>query len=65
MDYLEGDREAEEIGLDVNQEDEPTSNYMGSSMVEANSFQLRDNSQLLDTQGRGSKRPRYINDDNY
>jgi len=64
MDYLEGDRDAEETGLD-DQEDEPTANYMGSSIVEDNSFHLHDNGQSLDTQGRGSKRPRYTNDDNY
>lgn len=56
MYYLEEDRDAEEAGLDVNQEDEPTANYMGSSIEEDNSFHIHDNGQLqsLDTQDSGS-----------
>ena len=64
MCYLERYRDAKEAGLNVNQDDEPTANYLESSMVEHNSFQLYDNSQLLDALVRGSKRPRYTNDDN-
>jgi len=63
--YLERDRDAEEAGLNVNQDDEPTANYMESSIVEHNSFELYDNGQSLYIQARGSKRPRYTNDDNY
>ena len=65
MRYLERDRDVEEAGLNAIQDDEPTANYVESSMVEQNSFQLYDNSQSLDVQARGSKRPRYTNDDNY
>ena len=55
----------EVAGLNAIQDDKPTANYVESSMVEQNSFQLYDNSQSLDVQSRGSKRPRYTNDDNY
>jgi len=64
MHYLEV-RDVEVAGLNAIQDDKPTANYVESSMVEQNSFQLYDNSQSLDVQSRGSKRPRYTNDDNY
>jgi len=65
MRYLERDRDVEEAGLNAIQDEELTANYVESSMVEHNSFQLYDNSQLLDVQSTGLKRPRYTNDDNY
>ena len=63
--YVDRDTDADETGMDVNQENEPTAIYMGSPSTEDDSFQLYDNGQSLDIQGRGSKRPRYNNDDNY
>jgi len=65
MRYLERDRDVEEAGLNAMQDDEPTANYVESSMGEHNFFQLYENSQLLDVQSRGSKMPGYTNNDNY
>jgi len=65
MRYLERDRDVEEAGLNAIQDDEPTANYVESSMLEYNSFQQYDNSQSLDVQARASETPRYTNDDNY
>jgi len=55
-----------ETELEFNQEEEPTGDSFRSSMAEYNPLQNYDNSQLLDIQARGSKRPRHKNsDENY
>jgi len=55
----------EEAGRNAIQDDEPTANYVESSMLEHNSFQQYDNGQSLDVEARASERARYTNDDNY
>jgi len=62
---LERKGDGEETELEFNQEEEPTANSISSSMAEYNPLQNYDNSQSLNFQARGSKRPRYNNGDEY
>ena len=63
---LEGEADGEETELEFNPGEEPTANFISSSMAEYNPLQDYDNNQSLDIQARGSKRPWYNNgDDNY
>ena len=61
---FERDRDTEEAGLNVIQDDKPTANQVESSIIEHSSFQLYNNGQSVDVQARGLKRPMYANDDN-
>ena len=62
INYLDIDEDGEETRQERNEE-EPTTDYMGSSMIQHNSLHNYDNNQSHDIQARGSKRTRYNNVD--